>query len=628
MSIRNKLTEKKNFRKTDAAAIILCIALFAYLVYAATQGFDSEDECVYYTIPQRLLKGDRLLIDEWHVEQLSSVLLALPYWLITTLTGSTEGIILSLRFTFLAVDLILYWYLYGKMRPYGAVGLIPIVLFAVNIPMAIITLNYYSMSLHGLAVICALLFFRKKQPSVPALLLTGIVIACTVLAEPILAFLYFAWSILFFCGLTAQKRGKRFLDDFRFVLHPKVWQWITAGILLTAAAFFAFLLSRSSPAEIFRVFPELFSDSEYSFAGGSRRSIFSLFKLWQAIRFYGVVPPVLGTAVLVLSLIERKKKQKDKKRKALLFAAACVCFTAAYLCAVVMILCVPMMSKSYTPTYLYYYNYHSAPIFFLGLNCYLLCEEKNPRLFCVWLLSAAASVLIDTVSEHVIGFCGVVACFELVPAFFSVLRELRAGQPAPAENDAQSRKRHRKGFVPVVAAVCLIVFFAWESYGVYALGFYQIVEDYANPNKNEPLSAVADRGPMKGIHTTAHIRNVYDLILDDLDVIKADCSGTFYVSELRAFFYLYADLPFGCYDTWYVEADSETRAVRYWELLPERRPQYIYLPLYDNYTYEEYLKNPERTEWVKKKLAFFQQLCRCEITQGKAGYIIHVIQWD
>ena len=301
--MKNKLTEKKGFHRTDFVALVFCVVLFAYLIYAATQGFGSEDECVYYTIPQRLLKGDRLLIDEWHVEQLSSVLLVFPFWLITTLTGSTEGVILFLRFTYLAVDLILYWFLYCKMRPYGAAGLIPVALFAMNMPMAIITLNYYSMSLHGLAVTCALLFFEKKQTSVPVLLLTGIVFACTVLAEPVLAVLYFAWSILFFWGVAARKRGRRFSDEFNFILFPKVWRWITVGIMLTAAAFFVFLLSRSAPAEIFRVLPELFSDSEYSFSSGSGRSFFSFFKLWQAIRFYGIAPPTLGTVVLALSLI-------------------------------------------------------------------------------------------------------------------------------------------------------------------------------------------------------------------------------------------------------------------------------------------------------------------------------------
>lgn len=625
--MRNKLTEKKGFRSTDLVALVICIALFTFLIYAATQGIDSEDECVYYTIPQRLLKGDRLLIDEWHVEQLSSVLLAFPYWLITTVAGSSEGIILSLRFFCLAVNLILYWFLYAKMRPYGIGGLIPVVLFVANMPMAIITLNYYSMSLHGLAVLCALLFFNDKQYSVPVLLLSGVVLACTVLAEPVLAILYFVWSILFFCVSFFQKKGKPFFNDFSFILLPKVWFWVTAGIFLTAAVFFAFLLSRSAPSEIFRIFPELFSDSEYSFFSGSGRSFFSFFKLWQAFRFYGIVPPVLGITVLILSLVYRKKLRKDKNRKAQLFTAACVCFAAAYLCAAFIILRIPMLSKSYTPTYLYYYNYHSAPVFFLGLNCYLLCEQKKPRLFCVWLVSAVSSVLIDTVSEHVIGFCGVIACFELIPMFFAVLREIRAEQRCSVKNTEEHQKYHRKKLSSAIAAVCLICFFAWESYGVYALGFYQIVEHYANPTKKESLSAVVDHGPFKGIHTTAHINEIYTFILSDIDKIKADCTGPFYVSELFAFCYLYADLPFGCYDTWYVEMDSETRAVRYWELLPERRPEYIYIPLYDNYTFENYLDDPVKTAWAKEKLTFYKQICEYEMTQGEAGYILHVTRW-
>ena len=194
--METKVLAKKKLCTMDYVALAVCVGLFAYLFYAATVSIVAVDESLYYSIVQRQLMGDRLLIDEWHVSQLSSFLQLLPYWLVTSLVGSTEGVLLYLRFIFLAVHLVICCFMYVHLRGYGWWGFLAVFLYAIYIPNQIMTLNYYMMTLHGWIVVCILLFLGNKKKSAAVLIFTGIVLACSVLAEPFTAAIYFIWCLL------------------------------------------------------------------------------------------------------------------------------------------------------------------------------------------------------------------------------------------------------------------------------------------------------------------------------------------------------------------------------------------------------------------------------------------------
>ena len=142
-----------------------------------------------------------------------------------------------------------------------------------------------------------------------------------------------------------------------------------------------------------------------------------------------------------------------------------------------------------------------------------------------------------------------------------------------------------------------------------------------------PVTAVADRGPLKGVRTTEHVNEVYNDILADLDVIKENTDGPVYVTELFAYCYLYLERPVATYSAWYVEEDSEVRQTRYWELHPEKRPEYIYVPFYDVFYYLPYQERPGKENWGEEKLSFLKTVCDCDVAEGKAGYIVRVDGW-
>ena len=107
----------------DIAALAAFLVLFGWFCYVIRFGVNAVDEGLYYNITQRLLRGERLLVDEWQVSQFSSFLLALPVKLYLSVAGSAQGMILFMRGLYVAETAVLYWWLYTKYRRFGYGGL-------------------------------------------------------------------------------------------------------------------------------------------------------------------------------------------------------------------------------------------------------------------------------------------------------------------------------------------------------------------------------------------------------------------------------------------------------------------------------------------------------------------------
>ena len=84
----------ETFRR-ELPAVLLLLAALAVVLWKAPFGMAIPDEALYLTIPYRLLQGDSLLLHEWHVTQLASLLLLLPLRLVLALRTSTEGVLLT-----------------------------------------------------------------------------------------------------------------------------------------------------------------------------------------------------------------------------------------------------------------------------------------------------------------------------------------------------------------------------------------------------------------------------------------------------------------------------------------------------------------------------------------------------
>ena len=620
MKNRQKRLFLRRFTACDCAALVLFIGIGSYLTWVLPRGISPIDESFYFSIVHRQFLGDRLLIDDWHVSQLSSVLQLFPYWVFTRLTGGTDGLILFFRQLYLFVDGILYWFFYARFRRHRFWGLAAVCIFCVYVPMTMTTLNYYTMSLQGTAVRSMLLLTGKEKKTIPTLVFTGIVLACTVLSEPMFAIVYFIWCLFVLFRALEKKERNRWIASWDLVLGGRCWTGVTAGVLLMFCCFCYFLLARSPLTEIIRTVPELFTDSEYHFGSGSN-SVLNLQKIKLAVQTFGTVP-FYGALAVLAGIAVFRKTGKLRQHRRWLFSVSCILFAACY--------CYPLIyvSRSNQGEIILCYFY-CAPVLLFGLICYLLWEQKQKEALGFWIVGLLYSVMIDISSELVLGSGGAIAVFGMMPAFGGVLRELREGGHNSAGKTISLNRLFSKpvflifrNHFSAAAVVSLAIFLFWNGRALYNHGFSPVIESWYNTSDNRIVDTVLPRGPLKGIQTTERIAGIYSDILDDMDAIRKEHKGPLYVADRFAYCYLYADLPYACYSAWYVEADSETRTLRYWELHPDKTPEVIYIPYQDAYSYAGTgLPENNGQNFIEKKLSFVTRTFDCDVTEGRAGYI-------
>jgi len=134
MTICNR--NKSFFLKYKDIFAFVVIGVFALTLFRSIfYGIATPDESFYLTIPYRVIKGDALLLDEWHASQLSAFLLYLPMKLFLLINKSTDGIILYFRFLFAISQTAVSCYTYYKLKKFGTLpALISAVIFLLYVP--------------------------------------------------------------------------------------------------------------------------------------------------------------------------------------------------------------------------------------------------------------------------------------------------------------------------------------------------------------------------------------------------------------------------------------------------------------------------------------------------------------
>ena len=631
----------------DLAVLAAFIALFGWFYYVIRFGVNAADEGLYYNIAQRVLQGDRLLVDEWQVSQFSSFLLLLPVKAYTAAVGSAEGMILFMRALYVTETGILYWWLYSRYRRYGYSGLAGVALFCAFVPGDMFAVFYLTMALQGLMVLCTLLFLPSEKPRSPLVLVfSGVVFACTVLAQPPFCLIYFVY-----CGIVLfRKIFRRKYGEPRFyLLRPRVWGWITAGIALTAIPVVTYFLIKSTLPEILRLLPELFTDSEYDFRS---EHVYNL--LWKSLILgdtfgYGnaVLWALLAFSAAALPLLRKKEKKAEaltrggKRKNApektprfhseqlrrLIFIATCVCFAASYVAGIFSFVKYKADVESHQ-LYMYYF-YHSAPVAAFCAVCGLLHERRSVNAAAGWCFIVAADFLISYGSECACRLAGVV----LFPMMFISARTLIAELKAAGEACGGKRfllgKKSFRIVAGTVSAAALCAMLCFESVGGYISRFYLPMEHYESGAVDAPLDTALRRGPLKGIVTNGAIADAYEATLADLDRLGAE--GPVYIMGTCPYLYLHlqSEWKMGTYSSWYVDDDAFARQLRYMQLLPEKRPAVVYVPFVDFVTY----RVPTATEAegrqpvYEQKLAWVREYSDCVVTKGAVGYIVKIENW-
>ena len=609
--------------RTDAAAAAVFFTLAALLIATAHLSWVHSDEYFYHAITQRLLNGDRLMYDEWSFVQFASLFEIIPFALFTKLTGGTDGIILFLRYIYIAVNLALFCFLYRKMRSAGVVGLLAAALFCADTFCGTLILSYYNISTYSVVIICMLLITAKEPPKKGILLLCGVLLSAAVLCEPVAAAVYLLWSGIVLI-LHLRSRKKTAGAPAPVMLSGRTWLWVSLSVAVCAAAVSTYLLISVGLSGIIDTLSHMLSVNPYEIlSGGTGRLTRKWNYLTAKFGFINVLLMAAAPVAAAVLSIRRKRGADTKKGSAAVFLYT----SAVFIWIIVYSLAAADLAND-TETY---FRSWMFPVFCLTLSFLLLDDRRDPRDLFFFAAAVVFSLPMDLTSNFTLLSFGRLL---YIPGVFLTVRLIRRLFPDVCESvsaaikNRRRKKRTERGTasgnteakktrprrLSVLAAILICAVLLCQAGSIFGQ-----MEYYPLLTITEHITlARAPFGPDKGIWENENIWGYYSYIIEDIKQIRYRCKGSFYVASRVPICYLCADLPVGTYFPLYQKEDLDRIVLEYWNARPEKRPQFIYIPRYDN---------EELNTSMEENLERIRRLCDCTWEQSEVGITVNVHKW-
>ncbi len=282
----------------------------------------------------------------------------------------------------------------------------------------------------------------------------------------------------------------------------------------------------------------------------------------------------------------------------------------------------------------------------------LLEDKKNNKPLLFWLLSGFVySELFDISSDaYVIGFLmgGVFVNPAVLIMIKKLIMELRAQN---LSSDTVMKKNAKGKFLTAVRTIAIITLcfvsasalFGEIGSFIYETRYPYFEYRYGDFN-DEKLDTRLERGPLEGLLTVGSAADIYTKLLNDMDAIKNDSTdGPFYVYDY-AILFLYVDRPYAVYSAWYVDRDFESRQLLYWDIHPEKFPEYVYIPKFEcrgffdltdlapirkKYGYfvdSMFEVSEDINDATKGRLEFWTTNYDCEVNESDVGYTLRIIK--
>ena len=560
-------------------------------------------------------------------------MLIIPVKIYELIFGSTDGIILGMRYLYVACEFVLGVYLWEKLKKYGYLALFFVLAVCSFGPMY--SFSYYSVAVNGTALICALLFSSETRPAKYKLIFAGIVAAVVVLAEPLLALLYFVFTLLVFIFYIKRKKNKN-VSNTHFLFDPSSWCCLTLGILLIAIPFFLYYLSSLNwdLKPLFENMVGIASDSDHGIS--ILNLLYPLAKIYYATQLTGPVLTILAVLTLVVTIVVKIRKVENQKIKCFLFFFSSGLYCLTYLYSLYFFFLAGGRS------FLYHYNFrgYSVPIMFLGLICMLLSDHVKPICSAFWFAGFLVSFLQDVNSQTGYGSSGVVCLLSSSMLFFELFRHFyqsikaSAASVKEAQTEADKNGGHAspatirrffnvrvvRKYAAMTLCACVIgISVFWVGENLYVRTLLPRYERWETQKSSwQPMDVKLSEGPLRGILTTKVIADNYHAQIEDMSYLTEQGSGNLYVTIFCPIPYLYTNFPMGTYSSCYVEEDIPARALLYWKLHPDRIPDYIYVPFCSGTYY------PVDDGTVDETLERIGRFFDYRKEEGKGGFIVYV----
>lgn len=468
---------KKRITRIDALFILLLLFMAAFYAWRLPHGYAGIDEGFYCTVPYRLWQGDSLISQEWHVSQLSGLLLY-PFMLLYRFFGGTgEGIILTFRYFYGAMQIIvaacIYLCLRRKNGEKSLGALCAAGVFLAFAPFCNTTLSYNTMGIMSLTLCGAMLATAEGRGW--KYVVSGLLLACAVLCCPYLIVLYVAYSV---CVVVAFIKSKRVGELERGRKMLKAWLCVTAGAAFVALIFVVMLLSRTTPDRIFRSLKWILADPEHDGVSlGEKLYKYFYLLFFDYVALYRIyrTPILIGVIGALSMLLVRAKDARWREHRAWYLA-----FAGVYTIGLVIMLRMEL-------GYIQRINL-ALPI--AGFCAYALSEEREKNVFkLLYIPGLCYSLLIHLGSNtrfNCISSGLIVSCVASAYMICGVAGELwRAG------------KKKDKG---AAAVLLLCVLTAWAVSGKELATTSFALFDGRMVDERNMLYSYVDKGTHKGLY--------------------------------------------------------------------------------------------------------------------------------
>ncbi|MBR5428046.1 MAG: hypothetical protein IK118_06835 [Clostridia bacterium] len=625
--------KRRIVKKTDIAALLIFAALIALLALSAVCSWCGDDELLYNVTCKRFGSGDRPLVDDWPLQQLSVLFSVLPYRIFYLLNGGSEGMVFFLRCCFIAADAAMYWFFYLSLRKTcPGTGMLAAGLFCASPVLELLFLNYYNLGLMFAAVFCFVLFREDDlPPSRVRLIVSGVVFFCAALCQPAYAAIYVVFLVMMLRNTAGGGRARRTASSGCVTDDRKAFLLFSVGVAAAAAALALYLAVFSGVGNILANLPGMMMDSEHtSFAGLIQRIREKLLDIFSAYSVPGTLLLLLFTAACAIYGWNEKQRAKrpqtpNKKtakrsrpaEKASESAMKCLLFCGILLTLLICWVIAVRRSWSGDGTAQIFRRCTGVPIILYAVGVCLLSGGGNRRMRSLVLLAAGFSLAADLTSASVSGFGGSLALFPAVFYTKHLIDACRAKQLCGRDrsrNISDAKKKLLVATASCAAALFLLLHGALCSYRL--LSYRIFLRQTAQVCEN------VETGPMKHITASSDIRSYYDGVNGDLDLIAAKSSEPFFSGSFFSYAYLYLDLPVGAPYGFNIPDQRIAANVKYWQLHPDRVPEYIYVIDYPtDPTFQMDYVEPDRIIEILRPWFDFT------VEKGSKGTILHVTEW-
>lgn len=534
---------KSKVQQKDIFMLLGIIGVIIFSIWKAHYGLGGKDVSFYLNIPYRMIHGDVLFWDEWNLAQLSSFLLYPIMKIYMLIVGTTESMMLHFRYIYIIINSIIALIIYSRIRKFGNISVIVVIIYALFSPFNHTMLSYNSMGMMFGFLGVVLLATSNKNIT---FFLSGGCYAIATLCQPLLALVFIIASVIILVYCFAKKK------------KTVIYQWLifTSACLLLAMPVFVYFVINVGIERLLLCLPGMTMDlsAEHSVDLNLISSMKNILGALLPKTVYNLgrftvntvyIMALMYVIIFVIWGLYIFNRLKNKVREAVYIKALCiVCALSSFVC------CLTIKTNPI--------NIVCFPWIFPGIMAYLHLKNKDlKKLYFysgIWGVIHMVSYLTSNGGAAVF----TVALFPMTALSFIVIYTVYK----------ENARDHKK---ISVTNICIGI-------TLLSLIFVRGVALFRDDSVVD-LNKKIESGPAKGLYVNGYDYALYHNIQTDVERLDYKSKNLLLLTE-RTWTYLFIDAPLAQYSTYLPGINKQTMNVlkTYYHVNKSKSPEVIYIP--------------------------------------------------